>query len=45
MHWIHLTDEEQLNHIISKSQTRTQLIFKTYADSNLTCENKEVFEA
>lgn len=28
MHWIHLTDEEQLKHIISKSQTRTQVIFK-----------------
>jgi bacillithiol system protein YtxJ len=28
MHWIHLTDEEQLKHIISKSQNRTQVIFK-----------------
>ncbi len=28
MHWIHLTDEEQLNQIISKSQNRPQVIFK-----------------
>jgi bacillithiol system protein YtxJ len=28
MHWIHLTGEEQLKHIISKSQNRTQVIFK-----------------
>jgi bacillithiol system protein YtxJ len=28
MHWIHLTDEEQLKQIISKSQNRTQVIFK-----------------
>jgi bacillithiol system protein YtxJ len=28
MHWIHLTEEEQLKHIISKSQLRPQVIFK-----------------
>ena len=28
MHWIHLTDEEQLKQIISKSQNRPQVIFK-----------------
>ena len=28
MHWIHLTDEEQLKQIISKSQLRPQVIFK-----------------
>ena len=28
MHWIHLTDEEQLQQIISKSQARPQVIFK-----------------
>jgi len=28
MHWIHLTDEEQLKQIISKSQSRPQVIFK-----------------
>ena len=28
MHWIHLTDEEQLKQIISKSQTKPQAIFK-----------------
>jgi bacillithiol system protein YtxJ len=28
MHWIHLTDEEQLQQIISKSQIRPQVIFK-----------------
>ena len=28
MHWIHLTDEEQLKQIINKSQVRPQVIFK-----------------
>src|SRR5215208_4069819 len=28
MHWIHLTDEEQLKQIISKSQNKPQVIFK-----------------
>jgi bacillithiol system protein YtxJ len=28
MHWIHLTDEEQLKQIINKSQIRPQVIFK-----------------
>src|SRR5690349_3744349 len=28
MHWIHLTDEEQLKQIVSKSQLRPQVIFK-----------------
>lgn len=28
MHWIHLTDEEQLKSIISKSQEKPQVIFK-----------------
>jgi bacillithiol system protein YtxJ len=28
MHWIHLTDEEQLKQIITKSQERPQVIFK-----------------
>ena len=28
MHWIHLTDEEQLKHVISKSQIKPQVIFK-----------------
>lgn len=28
MHWIHLTDEEQLKQIITKSQSRPQVIFK-----------------
>ena len=28
MHWIHLTDDEQLKQIISKSQIRPQVIFK-----------------
>lgn len=28
MHWIHLTDEEQLKQIISKSQNKAQVIFK-----------------
>jgi len=28
MHWIHLTDEELLKQIISKSQIRPQVIFK-----------------
>jgi bacillithiol system protein YtxJ len=28
MHWIHLTDEEQLKQIISKSQMKPQVIFK-----------------
>jgi bacillithiol system protein YtxJ len=28
MHWIHLTDEDQLKQIVSKSQIRPQVIFK-----------------
>ena len=28
MHWIHLTDEEQLKQILTKSQIRPQVIFK-----------------
>lgn len=28
MHWIHLTDEEQLKNIVNKSQERSQVIFK-----------------
>ena len=28
MHWIHLTDEEQLKQIVTKSQNRPQVIFK-----------------
>jgi bacillithiol system protein YtxJ len=28
MEWIHLTDEEQLKHIIEKSQEKAQVIFK-----------------
>lgn len=28
MQWIHLTDEEQLNNIISKSHEKAQVIFK-----------------
>ena len=28
MHWIHLTDEEQLKQIVIKSQSRPQVIFK-----------------
>jgi len=28
MHWIHLTDEEQLKNILIKSQARPQVIFK-----------------
>ncbi|HEU4471058.1 MAG TPA: bacillithiol system redox-active protein YtxJ [Flavisolibacter sp.] len=28
MHWIHLTDEEQLKQIVNKSQIRPQVIFK-----------------
>lgn len=28
MHWIHLTDEEQIKQIISKSQVKPQVIFK-----------------
>jgi len=28
MHWIHLTDEEQLEQILTKSQIRPQVIFK-----------------
>src|SRR6476469_7901353 len=28
MHWIHLTDEEQLKNIISNSQNNPQVIFK-----------------
>ena len=28
MHWIHLTDEEQLKQLITKSQSRPQVIFK-----------------
>lgn len=28
MHWIHLTDEEQLRNIITKSQAKPQVIFK-----------------
>ena len=28
MEWIHLTDEEQLNNIIKKSQEKAQVIFK-----------------
>ena len=28
MHWIHLTDEEQLRQIVTRSQTRPQVIFK-----------------
>jgi bacillithiol system protein YtxJ len=28
MEWIHLTDEEQLNNIIVKSQEKAQIIFK-----------------
>ncbi|MGE5521049.1 MAG: bacillithiol system redox-active protein YtxJ [Candidatus Dadabacteria bacterium] len=28
MHWIHLTDEEQLKQLIIKSQSRPQVIFK-----------------
>ena len=28
MHWIHLTDEEQLKNIITKSADRPQVIFK-----------------
>ena len=28
MHWIHLTDEEQLKQVVTKSQQRPQVIFK-----------------
>ncbi|HEX2534399.1 MAG TPA: bacillithiol system redox-active protein YtxJ [Chitinophagaceae bacterium] len=28
MHWIHLTDEEQLKGIVAKSQAKPQVIFK-----------------
>ncbi len=28
MHWIHLSDEEQLKQIITRSHTRAQVIFK-----------------
>lgn len=28
MHWIHLTDEEQLKNIVIKSENRPQVIFK-----------------
>lgn len=28
MHWIHLTDEEQLKNIITESEVRPQVIFK-----------------
>ena len=28
MHWIHLTDDEQLKQIITKSQNKPQVIFK-----------------
>ncbi|HVK96654.1 MAG TPA: bacillithiol system redox-active protein YtxJ [Flavisolibacter sp.] len=28
MHWIHQLDEEQLNQLITKSQTKPQVIFK-----------------
>jgi bacillithiol system protein YtxJ len=28
MHWIHLTDEEQLKQIVIKSQSKPQVIFK-----------------
>src|SRR5690349_18559022 len=28
MHWIHLTDEEQLSQIVTNSQSRVQVIFK-----------------
>ncbi|ERR1043165_3646032 len=28
MHWIHLSDEEQLNQLITKSHSRPQAIFK-----------------
>lgn len=28
MHWIHLTDEEQIKQIINKSQVKPQVIFK-----------------
>lgn len=28
MHWIHLTDEEQLKQIVTKSQLKAQVIFK-----------------
>src|SRR3954469_16639140 len=28
MHWIHLTDDEQLKQITTKSQSRPQVIFK-----------------
>jgi bacillithiol system protein YtxJ len=28
MHWIHLTDEDQLNHLITKSQEKPQVIFQ-----------------
>lgn len=28
MHWIHLTDEEQLKQIVSNSQVKPQVIFK-----------------
>ena len=28
MHWIHLTDEEQLKQIVIRSQSRPQVIFK-----------------
>ena len=28
MHWIHLTDEEQLKQIVTKSQNNPQVIFK-----------------
>jgi bacillithiol system protein YtxJ len=28
MHWIHLTDEEQLKQILNKSQVKPQVIFK-----------------
>ena len=28
MHWVHLTDDEQLNQIINKSQDKPQVIFK-----------------
>lgn len=28
MHWIHLTDQEQLNQLITRSDTKPQVIFK-----------------
>lgn len=40
MHWIHLTDEDQLNRLITKSQEKPQVIFQHATPCSITATAK-----